>query len=401
MPISTLFPAAAVALCVSIASAQTITPTARTGTTFAGCGDVFTGPRITHNFSSPVNTHDPISVSDSGQGGLIPISSAASTLDATQTPTTIAISVSGDSMRGSPAQNGNTSALANSSASDQWSFNVSQTTCFTLDISVDCFVSTGDATVGQGVQFGRDGTGDIALSDGTHPGVIGASVSTTGSIAHHYSGTIAAGSYFISGSGQATGNGSPRTATFNHSITLRIGADAADPPATVSPAVTSACSAQATPFSVPAVNGATYQWQIETSPGVWQGLGNDPAPLPCGSGAFAYASPINSPSVNIGVHPCAGGSSAYRVRCIVTTGCAATPTNPATLFIDAADIGQSGGAPGRDGRHDNNDFIAFINAFFNQQPAADLGSQGGVLGADGRFDNNDFIAFINLFFAAC
>ena len=32
----------------------------------------------------------------------------------------------------------------------------------------------------------------------------------------------------------------------------------------------------------------------------------------------------------------------------------------------AADLGVPGGLPGRDGLLDNNDFIAFIDAFFNQ-----------------------------------
>jgi hypothetical protein len=80
-----------------------------------------------------------------------------------------------------------------------------------------------------------------------------------------------------------------------------------------------------------------------------------------------------------------------------------------TFVINAApgevtcrpDIGQAGGQPGPDGELNNNDFIAFINAFFNGQPEADCGSAGGVVGADGHFDNNDFIAFITLFFQGC
>jgi hypothetical protein len=65
------------------------------------------------------------------------------------------------------------------------------------------------------------------------------------------------------------------------------------------------------------------------------------------------------------------------------------------------DIGQAGGMPGADGELNNNDFIAFINAFFNGAPEADCGSAGGVIGSDGQFDNNDFIAFITLFFQGC
>jgi hypothetical protein len=66
-----------------------------------------------------------------------------------------------------------------------------------------------------------------------------------------------------------------------------------------------------------------------------------------------------------------------------------------------ADIGSAGGLPGPDGLLNNNDFIAFITYFFNQDPIADMGVAGGLPGSDGHWDNNDFIAFINLFFAGC
>ncbi|MFT3684270.1 MAG: GC-type dockerin domain-anchored protein [Phycisphaerales bacterium] len=66
-----------------------------------------------------------------------------------------------------------------------------------------------------------------------------------------------------------------------------------------------------------------------------------------------------------------------------------------------ADLGGPGGTAAGDGHLDNNDFIAFINLFFQQNAAADLGAAGGVAGSDGRFDNNDFIAFISRFFAGC
>ena len=66
-----------------------------------------------------------------------------------------------------------------------------------------------------------------------------------------------------------------------------------------------------------------------------------------------------------------------------------------------ADVGMAGGEPGQDSLLDNNDFIAFINFFFDQDPIADQGVAGGEPGSDGLYDNNDFIAFINNFFAGC
>jgi hypothetical protein len=67
-----------------------------------------------------------------------------------------------------------------------------------------------------------------------------------------------------------------------------------------------------------------------------------------------------------------------------------------------ADIGVQGGLPGSDGVLDNNDFVVFIDAFFNHNAdIADLGRQGGIFGPDGAFDNNDFVVFIDRFFAGC
>ncbi|HEY3412477.1 MAG TPA: hypothetical protein VGM51_05370 [Armatimonadota bacterium] len=80
-----------------------------------------------------------------------------------------------------------------------------------------------------------------------------------------------------------------------------------------------------------------YLWQIQTDPGGgeagWRGLGNDPFPMPCGGGAFAYASPINSSAVNIGIHPCAGVSQ-YRIRCVVSNPCGSVASNEATYTIE-------------------------------------------------------------------
>jgi hypothetical protein len=66
-----------------------------------------------------------------------------------------------------------------------------------------------------------------------------------------------------------------------------------------------------------------------------------------------------------------------------------------------ADIGVTGGTPGSDGVLDNNDFVVFIDYFFNHNPLADRGVTGGIPGTDGVFDNNDFVVFIDQFFAGC
>jgi hypothetical protein len=67
----------------------------------------------------------------------------------------------------------------------------------------------------------------------------------------------------------------------------------------------------------------------------------------------------------------------------------------------AADIGSQGGLPGGDGVLDNNDFVVFIDYFFNHNPIADMGVQGGLPGTDNAWDNNDFVVFIDRFFQGC
>jgi hypothetical protein len=64
-----------------------------------------------------------------------------------------------------------------------------------------------------------------------------------------------------------------------------------------------------------------------------------------------------------------------------------------------ADVGIQGGTAGADGLLDNNDFVSFIDLFFNSDARADVGVQGGGPGHDGLFDNNDFVAYINFFFS--
>jgi hypothetical protein len=45
--------------------------------------------------------------------------------------------------------------------------------------------------------------------------------------------------------------------------------------------------------------------------------------------------------------------------------------------------------------------IVFIDRFFAQDLIADVGRQGGLEGSDGHFDNNDFVVYINQFFQGC
>ncbi|MGE3109161.1 MAG: hypothetical protein AB7G11_14125 [Phycisphaerales bacterium] len=139
------------------------------------------------------------------------------------------------------------------------------------------------------------------------------------------------------------------------------------------------------PFSVEAIGAGTlmYQWQIEVQPGVWFSLGNDPGPISCPpSVGFAYAAPINSPSVLIGVRGCPGP---YRVRCLVTDDCGNDTSDPATLTICPADYNCNGVL-------DSQDFFDFLAAFF--QDAADFNH-------DSATNSQDYFDFLGAFFSGC
>jgi hypothetical protein len=133
-----------------------------------------------------------------------------------------------------------------------------------------------------------------------------------------------------------------------------------------------------------------YEWQIQTGPGVWATLGNDPLPLPCGGSA--HASPFNAPSTQIGITPCPGAGE-YRIRCIATNSCGSITSNEARYVLCYANCDCSTGAPVLN----VNDFICF------QQKYA---AGDGYANCDGSttapvLNVNDFICFQSKFAAGC
>jgi hypothetical protein len=92
-------------------------------------------------------------------------------------------------------------------------------------------------------------------------------------------------------------------------------------------------------------------------------------------------------------------SDSGKYDCIVFNVCGVVTTPSYRLAVLAADRGGPGGLQGSDGALTNDDFIVFINEFFEMDVRADVGSAGGFSLPDGQFDNNDFISYINLFFA--
>jgi hypothetical protein len=173
---------------------------------------------------------------------------------------------------------------------------------------------------------------------------------------------------------------------------------AAQVPGCVAPTITTqpvpamACPTGAATFSVVASGAGTlsYAWQVQTASDVWQTLGNDPFPMSCGSGASgsAYAGPILSPAVSIGIRPCAGVGS-YQVRCVVSdaSGCGSVTSNAVTYTICPADFNCSNTLSVQD-------IFDFLNAWFAGDARTDFDHDNSLLVAD-------IFAYLNAWFVGC
>jgi hypothetical protein len=197
----------------------------------------------------------------------------------------------------------------------------------------------------------------------------------------------------ISGGSYAFAPGYYQFVSGEYDGTITGGTVAVCPAINTQPAAKTVCPTGSAPFSVVASGSApfTYQWQVQTSPGVWQTMGNDPGPLPCGGGASSYATPINSASVTIGLRPCPGNAGAaerFQIRCIVANACGTGVTsNEATYTICPADFDCNGTLA-------VSDIFSYLNAWFAGVPGAEFDGVSGLQIAD-------IFAFLNAWFAGC
>jgi hypothetical protein len=161
---------------------------------------------------------------------------------------------------------------------------------------------------------------------------------------------------------------------------------------TLQPTSAETCSSGTVPFSVstttPRAGPFTYQWQLQTAPGVWQGLGSDPLPLPCGGSAFA-TQPF-SRQTSIGIRPCTAAPGApqhFQVRCVVSDSCGTVTTNEAAYSICPADMNC-------DGTLNVQDFLAYLQLYATADPRANFN-------ADPQINVQDFLAFLAAYAAGC
>jgi hypothetical protein len=106
-------------------------------------------------------------------------------------------------------------------------------------------------------------------------------------------------------------------------------------------------------------------------------------------------------SINVDISPLPGSLiGTGNERSSTPRGNAAFVMLP-TLNPCPIDIGEAGGLSGFDGRLDNNDFIVFIDAFFQRSQIADVAGRNGLSIPDGEWGNDDFVAYIDRFFTGC
>jgi hypothetical protein len=173
--------------------------------------------------------------------------------------------------------------------------------------------------------------------------------------------------------------------------TWGLGAPCSPPSISTQPTAQVTCPQGSATFSVSAAGSGpfTYAWQIQLTSGDWATLGNDPMPLSCPGGAgsgFAFATPINSPTVSIGVRSCPGLQH-WNIRCIITNTCGTITSDSAALTICPADFDCSGAV-------NSQDYFDFLTAFFALDPGADFDHSGEV-------NTQDFFDFLGAFFAGC
>jgi hypothetical protein len=164
----------------------------------------------------------------------------------------------------------------------------------------------------------------------------------------------------------------------------------------IQPSPQTVCRTGTAAFSVTAAGTGpfTYRWQLQVGPTTWFTLGNDPGPISCpgGGSGFAFATPINSPTVSIGVRNCPGVQH-WNIRAVVTNACHTATSDPAVLTICPADFNC-------DGARNVTDIFAFIGAWFVQSGMTGPGNTADFNG-DNTVDVTDIFAYLAAWFAGC
>jgi hypothetical protein len=254
-------------------------------------------------------------------------------------------------------------------------------------LAVSLSADGGTLFIGAGADNNFTGAGYVFVRSGASWAQLGAKivpVGGVGAVQFGVSASIAAASnsMIVGASGDNASGGAAYVLGVNEGSPLDIAEQ---------PVNRTACRLGSASFEIgPMGNGPfDYLWQVRTAPGTWQTLGNDPGPLPCGSGASAYATPINSSAVTIGIRACPGDPTAqhFQIHCVLSNACASVTSSEATYTICSADFNCSGSV-------EVQDIFDFLNAWFAGDSRADLNLNGII-------EIQDIFDFLNAWFAGC
>lgn len=203
-------------VCVS-GWAQNLTFEAQNGQNVAYCGPPGAGIVVSHSFQTPESVHDTIAVED--EGGIVPPTSATSTLDAAPSSTGIVLAEFGTAQRGAPTGFG---AYATADARDSWRFSLATATPFSLSVRISM---SNSETQAASVTFGFIvfSQGRIDLADGSSAGGFSNFLTDTGEWAETYTGTLQPGRYEIWMTGRTEGALSPFLGSFANTLQLHVG----------------------------------------------------------------------------------------------------------------------------------------------------------------------------------
>jgi hypothetical protein len=145
------------------------------------------------------------------------------------------------------------------------------------------------------------------------------------------------------------------------------------------------CSFGSVPFHISAAAGTgtlNYLWEVQTSPGTWQTLGNAPIGLPCGGSAAITALDPFTDHPTVAIRPCGGGvRQQFQIRAVISNDDCTTTTTSAVYTVCPADFNCSGSVSVQD-------IFDFLTAYFTADLRADIDDNGSV----GIQDIFDFLA---------
>ena len=277
-----------------------------------------------------------------------------------------------------------------SSANEYWIFNITQTTGFSLTVSI--VSTTGDPSDNyQRARFLLVGPPDgMVLTSGTLDSNTGVdrSYMLDTNLNLTFAGTLSPGQYALDLEGQVRNQASDAfIGSYSHSLVFSLGAP---PMVTSQPVAQKSCPSASVSFSITASGtpAPTFQWQWQPPPGAaWINVVNGVNTNPNTAQASFTASNATTATLTRTGGANVGNGASAAFRCIATNGSGSATSNPATLTICPADFNCSGTVTVQD-------IFSFLSAYFANNIAADFNKSGTL-------SVQDIFSFLSAYFIPC